>query len=739
MNQLPAALVCVDTIGAESTPAEVEAVCQVVAALEMADPGELPAASWALLASEAAAKLPPANPSRVLLVEQIIESSWSAAAGELGGGPPPAQLAASGRLVRETAFALALGRHRRSLSTIALVAAAAKLLGGRRLAATSASLLGALEAEAEAPAEAPERKKAQGPGREPPRVLRDWEWEAIASAVGQLATDEFACASVAALRLAVSASRPAVSAPSQAFLLREIMSAAPRLASAICRQPAAKRAACAEAVCWSASTLYLSGDRSATRQVCCLLTVARTALSDRGAKSGPSVPAGRGLAPKAAPRLHAKSAVRALACLRLREQVAARNARDASLSVLVLQQIRSLDRSFDDRCIGSDAGCAREADMWTGAVELAASLVADGAASASDDTRGECLASLCAGFVMGLVSGSPLFAARAHGNPGSGGGCLGRALWSLADALRTERHKPIAENVAESLFFIHAWDDDDDGAGGLALAGASGAAMFAAHLRKDLPATLLVPFARSCCRLAGERGDKPLAAETCSELAGVLQGRNGAAGRSPPSTLSTSDACKALGCLRQGWTPAVAAAELARAVIAAMDPLKAATDAPARIFDRLAPWLHLLDEAAARKVTDIACAAVASSEASSSACLLRAAVRCLAARPLPEHRGTLESAMDRALAECPDIFPELVAAFAHTFDSPAAEAASAAEGTSAAEAASASDTPLLRRLMRRSAAVRGTREAVDRVVGKAAIGAEAQNAAWWAGVVIENI
>ena len=287
MPNIPGALDCVDAIGPGATPADVEAVCQVVAALEMADPGELPAASWARLAAEASAKLSPANPSRVLLVEQILESAWSdsvrsAAAASAASAaasaashpkpPLPVPLAASAHLVRDTAVALAKSdMHRRKLSTVAFVAAAAKLLGGRRLASSAASLL---DRDGGGEAQALDCRDC--------RALRRWEREAIASAVGQLATDEFACASLAALRLAVTSS--------SAFLLREISSASPRLASALRRMPADKRAACADAVCWSASTLYLSGESSATRQVCCLLTLARTAVSDRRSPSSSSPP-----------------------------------------------------------------------------------------------------------------------------------------------------------------------------------------------------------------------------------------------------------------------------------------------------------------------------------------------------------------------------------------------------------------------------------------------------------------
>lgn len=238
--------------------------------------------------------------------------------------------------------------------------------------------------------------------------------------------------------------------------------------------------------------------------------------------------------------------------------------------------------------------------------------------------------------------------------------------------------------------------------------------MFAAHLRRDAPATLLIPFARSCCRLATERGHKPLAADACSALSRIL--RVGA------SKISTDDACKSLACLRPGWTPVVPAAELARAVVAAMDP-GPGSEAPARLFDRLAPWIQVLDEPAAARVTDVACEAIATSAATCDTRLMRAAVRCLAARPLPKHRASLESAMEKALTGCPEIFPDIVAALAFTFGS-------------ASDAGASDLTPA-------SSAAEWTRRAVDRVVGAAEstnrIGDDARNAAWWARVVIDRI
>lgn len=515
-----------DTPGAEGIVCVVASACHAVSAIAMSSPGDVKACHW-LAVAKGAARLPPADPSRILFVRQLLES-----AGDEIFADAPTRACVAGTalsLARRTASALREGStdKRVGLESAVVAAAANRITVEGVLAGTpgswwrsedsvTLSILGAARAFG----------------------LPDFDWEAAeaAGAVAGLASSHPLAAAellyISAAELFSSDADPRAwpddagrrpRAGPRSALLTAVAKAAPLLARSLAKLPYADARRAGGLIVSSAFLLYLGDPASTQVHACCLTMVLQKS----------NVPGAREFA-GSSPNL---ARVLGVVAKRLPEAVAGGDHVSAACALYVLRY--HVFSSWRLRW-----HCSTTPEYGTH-IEGALGLACDGL-SAEDRlgsppssklmSRPAGLAFLAASSALVLSRASPAFPANSPG--------VGAKLWALARSARDPR---TATLVSLSLFYFHALREPGEGA----------ARELLSHIAKQKTLEAALPFCQTATRLSVYWKDRSLADEVCGAMQRLLE--------SGPA--SPEDAARAVRLLECGQQSREQAAALVKAAI----------------------------------------------------------------------------------------------------------------------------------------------------------------------------
>lgn len=515
----------VKSLGCRDSPAFVASACHAVSAIALASPGDVRACHWRAVAAAAAARLAPADPSRILFVRQMLESAGD---GTLADGPARACVAGTAlSLARRTSGAIREGStdKRVSLESAVVAAAANRISVEGVFGATPGRWWRAEDSVS---------RSVVGSARAFGLPEFDWEASETAGAVAGLASAD-PLAAVELLHIAASelfsddsvyrlwprggAPRPG---PRRA-LLSAVAKAAPVLARSLASLPYAEARRAGGLIVTSAFLLYLCDPDSTQVHACCLTMVLQRS----------NVPGAREFA-GSSPDLFR---VLDLVTKRLPEAVARGDHVSAACALYVLRYHVFSSWRLRWQCSTTpEYGTHIESAMRLACEGLSAEDRLGSQPKTKLMSRPAGLAFLAASSALVLARASPSFPMYSPG--------LGRQLWALAGAASDPRTAAI---VSLSLFYFHALREPGEG----------GAREFLSHIGKQTTLKSALPFCQTASRLSVYWKDGSLADEVCGEMKRLLE----------TGPASPEDAARAVRMLENGQQSREAAAALVKAAI----------------------------------------------------------------------------------------------------------------------------------------------------------------------------